>query len=106
MVACQLLPTPQAQNGEPRNQRPYLRPLTDPQNLENAVGRMLPAPRVSSANGPSQREIDEGDPNSRLETAIAVLALTLAPSDDKKTGTDPHPSPPPTGDSTPPSSSG
>ena len=34
-----LLPTPRAQNGMPRNQRPWLRPLEQPQNLENAIAR-------------------------------------------------------------------
>lgn len=38
-AAVQLLPTPRAQHGEDRNQRIYLRPLEQPQNLENALAR-------------------------------------------------------------------
>ena len=34
------LPTPRAQNGEPRNMKPWLRPLDQPQNLENALARL------------------------------------------------------------------
>ena len=36
-----LLPTPRAQNGEPRNMKPWVRPLDQPQNLENAIARLL-----------------------------------------------------------------
>lgn len=36
-----LLPTPRAQNGEERNAKPWIRPLTEPQNLENSIGRVL-----------------------------------------------------------------
>ena len=39
-----LLPTPRAQNGDPRNMRPWVRPLDQPQNLENVIGRLLPTP--------------------------------------------------------------
>jgi hypothetical protein len=39
-----LLPTPRAQNGDPRNMRPWIRPLDQPQNLENVIGRLLPTP--------------------------------------------------------------
>tara|TARA_R110000744_G_scaffold88750_3_gene172865 strand:- start:624 stop:899 length:276 start_codon:yes stop_codon:yes gene_type:complete len=35
-----LLPTPRAQNGEDRNSKPWLRPLDQPQNLENTIARM------------------------------------------------------------------
>jgi hypothetical protein len=41
-----LLPTPRAQNGEPRNQNIYPRPLDQPQNLENALA-LLPTPAVN-----------------------------------------------------------
>jgi hypothetical protein len=43
-IAAQLLPTPRAQNGDPRNMRPWIRPLDQPQNLENVIGRLLPTP--------------------------------------------------------------
>lgn len=36
-----LLPTPRAQNGEDRNQRPWVRPANQPQNLENALAHCL-----------------------------------------------------------------
>ena len=35
-----LLPTPRAQNGEERNMKPWIRPLDEPQNLENALARL------------------------------------------------------------------
>jgi hypothetical protein len=35
-----LLPTPRAQHGEPRNQGVWARPLDQPQNLENALARI------------------------------------------------------------------
>lgn len=44
-----LLPTPRAQNGESRNMRPWQRPLDEPQNLENALARLLPTPTSSEA---------------------------------------------------------
>jgi len=46
------LPTPRAQNGEPRNMKPWVRPLDEPQNLENALAR-LPgvATRLRSNDG-------------------------------------------------------
>jgi len=40
-----LLPTPRAQNGEPRNMKPWVRALDQPQNLENAIARLLPTPQ-------------------------------------------------------------
>ena len=36
---------------------------------------LLPTARVSMGHGPSQAEVDAGDPNCRLETAVAVLML-------------------------------
>tara|TARA_R110002020_G_scaffold406498_1_gene616680 strand:- start:738 stop:1280 length:543 start_codon:yes stop_codon:yes gene_type:complete len=45
-------------------------PKVDPETM-----KMWPTPRVSSANGPSQREIDEGNPKYRLETEVAILAI-------------------------------
>jgi hypothetical protein len=39
-----LLPTPRAQNGEPRNQNIYARPADQPQNLENALHGVITAP--------------------------------------------------------------
>lgn len=39
-TAVDLLPTPRSQNGEERNSRPWVRPLDQPQNLENALARL------------------------------------------------------------------
>lgn len=47
-LAERLLPTPRAQNGETRNQNCWVRPLDQPQNLENAIGRLLPTPDASA----------------------------------------------------------
>ena len=46
-TAAALLPTPRAQNAEPRNTKPWIRPLDQPQNLENAIARLLPTPVVN-----------------------------------------------------------
>ena len=43
--ALRRLPTPRAQNGEPRNMKPWVRPLDQPQNLENAIARLLSTPQ-------------------------------------------------------------
>lgn len=47
-VANRLLPTPRAQNGERRNDTVYERPLEQPQNLENALARVLPGATTNS----------------------------------------------------------
>lgn len=33
---------------------------------------LLPTPRVSMKNGPSQKEMDEGNPKRRIETEVAI----------------------------------
>lgn len=43
-----LLPTPRGQNGEPRNNKVWARPLDQPQNLENALA-LLPTPMAGDA---------------------------------------------------------
>ena len=45
----------------------------------------LPTPRVSMKNGPSERELAEGNPKARLETAAALLPTPTA-RDWKDTG--------------------
>lgn len=58
-----LLPTPRSQNGEERNSNCWVRPLDEPQNIENALARlpsvmeMLPTPRATDGTkgGPNQR---------------------------------------------------
>ena len=71
-TAAALLPTPRAQNGAPRNMKPWIRPLDEPQNLENALAR-LPgvAIRVRSDDGngssddehPTRPMIEDCDPS-------------------------------------------
>lgn len=64
-----LLPTTRAQNGKDRNNKIYARHNKQPQNLENAlVVTLLPTTRTSMANGPTQKELDAGNPKHRLET--------------------------------------
>lgn len=46
--AANLLPTPRGQNGEPRNNKVWARPLDQPQNLENALA-LLPTPIAGDA---------------------------------------------------------
>tara|TARA_R100001244_G_scaffold7424_1_gene9527 strand:+ start:138 stop:896 length:759 start_codon:yes stop_codon:yes gene_type:complete len=69
-----LLPTPRAQNGEPRNMKPWIRPLDQPQNLENAIARLLPTPTVNGVcnDGPSQWE------RNSLPLPIVALQFTSA----------------------------
>lgn len=71
--ALALLPTPRAQNGEERNAHPWIRPLDQPQNLENAVARIgaaTPPPSdAGSASSDDQHQpplfpAGTGDPDS------------------------------------------
>ena len=64
--AARLLPTPRAQNAEPRNMKPWIRPLDQPQNLENAIAR-LPglATRLPSNDGNESSD----DPHPTLPIA-------------------------------------
>jgi hypothetical protein len=56
-----LLPTPRAQNGEPRNQNIYARPADQPQNLENALHGVITAPQSpdgsTSSDDPHQPQL-------------------------------------------------
>ncbi len=52
-----LLPTPHSQNGEPRNNKVWARPLDQPQNLENALARTgaaTPPPSDDGSPSPDQ----------------------------------------------------
>ena len=42
--------------------------------------RHWPTPRASMANGPSQKEIEDGDPKKRLETAVKVESRWPTPT--------------------------
>lgn len=62
-----LLPTTRA--GLDRNSVIKVRNSKEPQNLENALSvTLLPTTRTSMANGPTQKELDAGNPKHRLET--------------------------------------
>jgi hypothetical protein len=53
-----LLPTPRAQNGEERNAHPWVRPLDQPQNLENAIARIgASTPPPSDTGSPSSDDL-------------------------------------------------
>ena len=91
-----LLPTPRAQNGEPRNMKPWLRPLDQPQNLENALARLLPTPLANPSHGHYL--------NRRLLSTGGVSHLQS--NDGNGSSDDQHPPQPMIGDSDPSSSSG
>lgn len=56
--ALHLLPTVRAQNGEPRNQNLWVRPLDQPQNLENALARL---PGASTSPRSTDGQPSSGD---------------------------------------------
>ena len=56
--AGSVLPTPRAQNGEARNMNCWVRPLDQPQNIENAIARLLPTPTSRDHKGPNQQNDD------------------------------------------------
>lgn len=91
-----LLPTPRSQNGEPRNNKVWARPLDQPQNLENALA-LLPTPVVNDMGRdktPEQWEAwiegerakgynGNGHGNSlSIEVRKSTGAATKPPSDD------------------------
>ena len=91
-----LLPTPHSQNGEPRNNKVWARPLDQPQNLENAPA-LLPTPVVNDMGRdktPEQWEAwiegerakgynGNGHGNSlSIEVRKSTGAATKPPSDD------------------------
>lgn len=71
------LPTPRAQNGEPRNQTIYERPPDQPQNLENALA-LLPTPRAAEAEHPGRVTVNHSGQTGLAET-INALALLPTP---------------------------
>ena len=92
-----LLPTPRAQNGEPRNMKPWVRPLDQPQNLENAIARLLPTPTGRDHKGRNQRND---------ETCLPGAILALPSPDGSEPSDGQHPHPPTTGNCPAGSSSG
>jgi hypothetical protein len=100
-----LLPTPRAQNGESRNMKPWIRPLDQPQNLENAIARLLPTPqhwdhKVFGPNVDWKKRAE-----SHAESVASVL-MNLPSNDGNGSSGDPHPPQPQTEDCDPSSSSG
>ena len=104
-TAVTLLPTSRAQNGESRNMKPWIRPLDQPQNLENAIARLLPTPqhwdhKVFGPNVDWKKRAE-----SHAESVASVL-MTL-PSDNGNESSDgQHPPQQTTEDCDPSSSSG
>jgi len=103
--SVQTLATPRAQNGEPRNQNIYARPLDQPQNLENALA-LLPTPAVNDmGRGKTVKDWDawtdkmeaaHGNGNGHGKSleieAARIGATTVLPSPDGSTSSDdPHP---------------
>ena len=78
------LPTPRAQNGEPRNMKPWVRPLDQPQNLENAIARLLPTPAAwDGSRGPDNSRL-QGDgkrPSGQQGTLNLAGAIQLLTGD-------------------------
>jgi hypothetical protein len=101
------LPTPRAQM---LVIKPWIRPLDQPQNLENALARLLPTPRAQNGEPrnmkPWVRPLDEPQ---NLENALARLpgvATRLPSNDGNESSDDQHPTLPTTEDCDPSSSSG
>ena len=102
-----LLPTPRGQNGEPRNNKVWARPLDQPQNLENALA-LLPTPVVNDMGvnktvewwdeWVAEKKAQHGNGNGHGNSlAIEVLRLTGAatplPSRDGSPSPDRPPAP-------------
>ena len=104
-----LLPTPRAQNGEPRNSKPWVRPLDQPQNLENAIGRLLPTPTARDYKDTGDLKKSVPDDDSRLPRAIAHHVISdpspKQSDDGNESSDDPPPTPSTTGGTCRPCSS-
>ena len=105
---ARLLPTPRAQNGEPRNMKPWVRPLDQPQNLENAIARLLPTPTAQDgANnaGPSQWNRNS-DPLNVVAVKLSGGSSPMPFNDGNEPSDGQHPHRPTTGNSPAEQSSG
>ena len=103
-----LLPTLRAQNGEDRNMKPWVRPLDQPQNLENAIARLLPTPTAQDgANnaGPSQWNRNS-DPLNVVAVKLSGGTTPLPLNDGNEPSAGQHPHPPTTGNCPADSSNG
>jgi hypothetical protein len=68
-------------SGSMRSGRLYVRATSGPLTVapeSSLLEYLLPTPRVSMQHGPSQREIDEGNPKRRLETEVELLPTPTA----------------------------
>lgn len=75
-----LLPTPRAQLGEDRNNKPWLRPMDQPQNLENAVARvLLPTPTADQPGGTWQQHLARKQrmPDGAQRSSVTDLRMEL-----------------------------
>jgi len=76
-ISSQMPPTALIKN----NDRQKLRPKGANSCLATEVVKHTwPTPRVSMANGPSAAEVEAGNPNCRLETAVAVAVAEMCPT--------------------------
>lgn len=105
-----LLPTPRTSDANGTGEHG-----TGGPDLRTAVDRLLPTPTTQAAKHgtPTDYEIEryrQGGPDAFdlwvVAAMLPALVPTPLPSTDGKPTTDPHPTPPPTGDSTPGSSNG
>ena len=90
------LPTPRAQNAETRNSKPWIRPLDEPQNLENAIARLLPTPTARDWKDTGDLKKSVPDDDSLLPRAIAHHVIsdpTQEQSDDGNGSSDDQPPP-------------
>ena len=86
-----VLPTPRAQNGEPRNHNCWVQPLDQPQNIENAIARLLPTPTaMDMGRGKTVEEWDEWTDKMRDKhgngnghgRSLEIEAMRLLPTPD------------------------
>lgn len=74
-----LLPTPQLRDYRSPDLNPNSKRQMQGTELNTAVA-MIPTPRATMANGPTQSELDADDPKSRIETRVgASTGLRLQP---------------------------
>jgi len=87
VLGATMWPTPTVQDAKNNGGPSQWKRNSDPLNV--AVQRW-PTPRVSMANGPSQAEIDAGNPRGRLETAVAISEMMPTPTANRWDGLQSH----------------
>ena len=75
-----LWPTPQARDHKDTGANVDWEKVAERSHLAGAVmlGELWPTPRASMANGPSEAEVEAGDPRRRLETSVAAWPTPTA----------------------------